>query len=66
MGNEFAADRMTLERLFQFRSQTRVSVQLADRVAETADAMLARLNANIHDTAPNDYIAARRFLESVA
>jgi hypothetical protein len=66
LSDEFAADRLKLERLFQLRAQTRVTLQVAERVAETADVMLARLNANIRDTAPNDYTAARDFLESLA
>lgn len=62
----FALERAKLEELFQVRAQTSITPELVEQITAAAGKMQDQLNAQIRSLAPNDYIAGRRFLESLA
>jgi hypothetical protein len=65
--DRFAAHRSDLEKLFLTRAQ-QGALALEDRsqIRKTTDAMLNELRGLVRDVPQADYIAARRFIESLA
>jgi len=65
--DEFAQGRAAVEAAFTGRSASS-AMGLSDlmKVRETTDSMLAQLKQSVRDLPPNEYIKAKRFLESLA
>jgi hypothetical protein len=64
---EYSAQRADLERVFTDRAyHGMVSLNGLTRVNDLTDAMLASLKTQIRELPPDQYIEARRFLESLA
>jgi hypothetical protein len=63
----FASYRQVLDQIFVQRTEHgRLGYAEYSKGEQTAQAMIEMLRARIHDFTPGDYMAARRFLESVA
>ncbi len=66
-GFEFADDRARVERLFaDWIDYGRLRLGHRQQIRVTTDGMLAKLQERIEAIPPTDYMAARRFLESLA
>jgi hypothetical protein len=65
---EYGAPRAALESVFAHRAATRGQLHpdAAEYAKEAADAMLAQLKDRVREVPGQDYIAARRFIESLA
>lgn len=66
LADEFTRNRKKLEELFLLRTHTSSTTDLAREVHTTARSMQSRLKSNIRKMQPHEYIAARKFLESLA
>ena len=66
MDDQYLNYRTKLEELFVLRVHTSTTPGLARKIRETADDMKSQLKQNIRKLRPNEYIAARKFLDGVA
>ena len=65
--DELADDRAAVEEAFRHRSASGVmGMQEVMKVRQLTDTMLAKLKDNVREIPPNEYIAGKRFLESLA
>ena len=65
--DEFAAPRADLELLFARQAATgQFGAEQHERLQRTTDHLLAELQTHIHEVEPGDYVAAKRFIESLA
>jgi hypothetical protein len=65
--DRYSQGRAELERLFAQRAASgTIGAQDYLKIRETTDAMLEQLKGQVRDVPPSDYVAARRFLESLA
>jgi len=65
LGKEYAEQRNILEELFVIRAHTSANSEIAQRVHTVSRQMQDVLKGNIRDILPEQYIAARKFLESL-
>jgi hypothetical protein len=64
--SEFKDSRTKLESLFSTRARSSSTKTLAADVQSAVDGMRTALKAQIKSMAPNEYLAARKFLDSLA
>jgi hypothetical protein len=62
---EYASYRNDLEQLFFIRAQTTGSEGIKKQIRDTVKNMSQELKSHIRDLPPNDYLEARKFLESL-
>jgi hypothetical protein len=62
----YADQRQRLEELVALRTHTTETYELSDAIYDAADQMRNELRQNMQGMNPNDYIAARKFLDSLA
>lgn len=65
-GTEYAASRTKLEQIFELRATTSGGAGSSAEVRSATREMTATLKDNIEKLPPNEYIAARKFLDSLA
>jgi len=65
MGEEYAALRSDLERLFEIRAWTSRSRETAAKIHDDTHAMMDLVRMHIEELPANDFIAARKFLEAL-
>lgn len=66
LDDQYAMHRTTLEELFKLRVHTSTTPDLARKIETAANDMKSQLQKNIRSLRPNDYIAARKFLDGLA
>ena len=65
-GPEYSVERKQLEELFLLRAHTGATSENSKQIYEAARVMQDKLKAQIRDLLPNDYLEARKFLESMS
>ena len=65
MGNEFQASRDKLQELYSLKNSTGVTSSLSRQISEEANVMKSLLRGQIRNMLPNDYLAARGFIEGL-
>ncbi len=65
MGNEFQASREKLQELYSLKNSTGVTSSLSRQISDEANSMKSILRGQIRNMLPNDYLAARGFIEGL-
>ncbi|WP_298868328.1 hypothetical protein [uncultured Gimesia sp.] len=65
MGNEFQASRDKLQELYSLKNSTGVTSSLSRQISDEANSMKNLLRGQIRNMLPNDYLAARGFIEGL-
>ena len=65
MGNEFQASREKLQELYSLKNSTGVTSSLSRQISDEANSMKNLLRGQIRHMLPNDYLAARGFIEGL-
>ena len=65
MGDEFQASRQKLQELYSLRNSTGVTSSLSRQISQEANEMKSLLRGQIRNMLPNDYLAARGFIEGL-
>ncbi|QDT42022.1 hypothetical protein Pan241w_21030 [Gimesia alba] len=66
MGSEYEASREKMQKLFSLRDSTGATSDISQQIYAEAQKMKNQLRGQIRDMLPNDYLAARRFIEGLA
>lgn len=66
MTDDLATHRKKVEELYELRAHSSGSMQASKDIRFETDRMLAGLKAHIEDIPPNEYISARKFLDSLS
>jgi hypothetical protein len=64
-GSEFSKLRQELEQLFEQRAKTGQTAALKNQIKYTTENLTERLQGNIRELTANDYMAARRFVNTL-
>jgi hypothetical protein len=64
--DQYAAERKELEQLFELRAKTTQTAGTSEAVRSAAGRMTALLRKDVQNVPANEYIAARKFLDSLA
>ncbi len=65
MGSEFDVSRAKLQELYSLKNSTGVTSSLSRQISEEANVMKNILRGQIRNMLPNDYLAARGFIEGL-
>jgi len=65
-GDDFAADRKRIEELFELRAHSSGGTHVSHEIRLKADDMLTSLKQHVTEIAPNEYVSARKFLDSLS
>lgn len=66
MGDEYKASRDKMQELFKLRDSTGATSEISQEIYDEAQVMKNQLRGQIKDMLPNDYLAARRFIEGLS
>ncbi|MGE5191622.1 MAG: hypothetical protein ACM3U2_03915 [Deltaproteobacteria bacterium] len=64
--DKYAGDRKELEQLFELRAKTTQTAGTSEAVHAAADKMTGRLRKDVQSLPANEYMVARKFLDSLA